>query len=113
MIYTVQGTKGAIMVHDDEAEISIGFPNTGSHQGTNDYKVEKFTIASDWMDASHTKWFNSMFDLFRDCIARKDYVNAEIRESYICIQVIEQCYASDRAHSAAQALDNSFSFLEQ
>ncbi|MGZ3706841.1 MAG: Gfo/Idh/MocA family protein, partial [Bdellovibrionota bacterium] len=53
VIYTVQGTKGAVVVNDDDAEISVGFPNTGSHSGTNDYKVEKFTIESDWMDASH------------------------------------------------------------
>lgn len=105
VIYTVQGTKGAVVVNDDEAEISVGFPNTGSHQGTNDYKVEKFTIESDWMDASHTKWFNSMFDKFLGCILRNDYVNDEIRESYACVEVIEKCYRSSELRSQEIALE--------
>lgn len=111
VIYTVQGTEGAIMVHDDDAEISVGFPNTGSHQGTQDYKVEKFQIESDWMDASHTKWFNSMFDKFKGCMDRGEWVNDEIKESYMCIEVIEKCYASSAAGSSAQRLDSSFQFL--
>jgi predicted dehydrogenase len=111
VIYTVQGTKGAIMVHDDDAEISIGFPNTGSYQGTNDYQVEKFVIESDWMDASHTKWFNSMFDKFLHCISTNDFANAEIKESYMCVQIIEKCYASSAANSMAQSLSADFSFL--
>lgn len=104
VIYTVQGTKGAMVVNDDDVEISVGFPNTGSHAGTNDYKVEKFTIESDWMDASHTKWFNSMFDTFLSCIESRDFVNAEIRESYMCIEVIEKCYRSSEQGSASTEL---------
>ena len=105
VIYTVQGTKGAVMVNDDEAEISIGFPNTGSHAGTSDYKLEKFTIESDWMDASHTKWFNSMFDKFLGCIARGDVLNDEIRESYACIEVIEKAYRSSAEASRELRLE--------
>lgn len=104
VIYTVQGTKGAMVVNDDDVEISVGFPNTGSHAGTNDYKVEKFAIESDWMDASHTKWFNSMFDTFLGCIENRDFVNAEIRESYMCIEVIEKCYRSSERGSLATEL---------
>jgi len=105
VIYTVQGTKGAVVVNDDEAEISVGFPNTGSHQGTDEYKVEKFTIESDWMDASHTKWFNSMFDKFLGCIERNDFVNDEIRESYACVEVIEKCYLSSAEGSRELRLE--------
>ena len=105
VIYTVQGTRGAVMVNDDEAEISIGFPDTGSHAGTNDYKVEKFTIESDWMDASHTKWFNSMFDKFLGCISRGDVLNDEIRESYACVEVIEKCYGSSEQQSKQLGLE--------
>jgi predicted dehydrogenase len=104
VIYTVQGTKGGIVVNDDDAEISIGFPNTGSHAGSGDHKVEKFTIESDWMDASHTKWFNSMFDKFLACIERGDFVNSEIRESYMCVEIIEKCYRSSEHGSRAQEL---------
>jgi predicted dehydrogenase len=99
VIYTVQGTKGGVVVNDDEAEVSIGFPNTGSHAGSGDHRVEKFTIESDWMDASHTKWFNSMFDKFLDCIERNEFVNDEIRESYACVEVIEKCYLSSEQGS--------------
>lgn len=104
VIYTVQGTKGGIVVNDDEAEISIGFPNTGSHAGTGNHSVKKFTIESDWMDASHTKWFNSMFDKFLGCIEKKDYLNEEIRESYMCVEIIENCYRSSEEGSRTRVL---------
>jgi predicted dehydrogenase len=104
VIYTVQGTNGGILVNDDEAEISIGFPNTGSHAGTGNHHVEKVTIESDWMDASHTKWFNSMFDKFLACIEKSDFVNDEIRESYMCIEIIEKCYESGARESREVAL---------
>lgn len=109
VIYTVQGTKGGIVVNDDEAEISVGFPNTGSHAGSGDHTVEKFTIESDWMDASHTKWFNSMFDLFLESIAKKDYLNKEIRESYACIEVIEKSYRSAAQGGAKIPLETTIS----
>ena len=113
VIYTVQGTKGAILVHDDDAEISIGFPNIGSHKGTDDYKVDKFVIESDWMDASHTKWFNSMFDKFLNCIEKEEWLNDEIKESYVCIETIEKCYESSKQNSVTQEIDSSFSFLRE
>ncbi len=108
VIYTVQGTRGAVLVNDDEAEITVGFPNTGSHAGTADHKVEKFTIESDWQDASHTKWFNSMFDKFLGCIERNDFVNDEIRESYACVEVIEKCYLSSGRQSQELRLELPF-----
>jgi predicted dehydrogenase len=107
VIYTVQGTKGGVVVNDDEAEITVGFPNTGSHAGTGDHKVERFTIESDWMDASHTKWFNSMFDKFLSSVDRGDYVNDEIRESYACVEIIEKCYLSSEQKSRELDLDPS------
>lgn len=111
VIYTVQGTNGGIVVNDDDAEITVGFPNTGSHQGSGDHKVEKFVIESDWMDASHTKWFNSMFDKFLGCIERGEFVNEEIRESYMCVEIIQKCYESSSKESRELSLDGSFGFL--
>lgn len=108
VIYTIQGEKGGIVVNDDDAEISVGFPNTGSHAGSGDHKVEKFTIESDWMDASHTKWFNSMFDKFLGCIQRGEYVNDEIRESYACIEIIEKAYKSSAQNSVGIPLETKF-----
>ncbi|MGE3262430.1 MAG: Gfo/Idh/MocA family protein [Bacteriovoracia bacterium] len=111
VIYTIQGEKGGIVVNDDDAEISVGFPNTGSHAGTGDHKVEKFTIESDWMDASHTKWFNSMFDKFLGCIAKNDFVNDEIRESYACVEIIEKCYRSSEQNSAGLKLETDYTHV--
>lgn len=108
VIYTVQGTKGSVFVADDDAEISVGFPNTGSHAGSGDHSVEKFTIESDWMDASHTKWFNSMFDKMLGCIEKNEYVNDEIRESYACVEVIEKCYQSSARQSQELKLELPF-----
>jgi len=108
VIYTIQGTKGGIVINDDEAEITVGFPNTGSHAGTLGHTVEKFTIESDWMDASHTKWFNSMFDKFLGCIEREEYVNSEIRESYACVEIIEKCYESSEKNSSVVKLNSKF-----
>ena len=97
------------MVNDDDAEITVGFPNTGSHAGTTDYKVEKFTIESDWMDASHTKWFNSMFEKFLGWIERGEVLNDEIRESYACVEVIEKCFRSSEQQSRELGLECGFS----
>lgn len=107
VIYTVQGTLGAVTVDDDDAQISVGFPGIGDGD-----KVEKRVIESDWMDASHTKWFNSMFDKFLGCVARGEFVNDEIRESYMCIEIIEKCYKSSAEKSMAQPINSSFGFLE-
>lgn len=101
VIYTVQGEHGAVTVDDDDAQISVGFPG----------EVEKRVIESDWMDASHTKWFNSMFDKFLGCIARREFVNNEIKESYMCVEIIEKCYRSSAEKSLALPIDSSFGFL--
>jgi hypothetical protein len=51
------------------------------------------------MDASHTKWFNSLFDQFKTAIATGDYVNRELREAVACVQIIETSYRSSREQS--------------
>ena len=38
-------------------------------QGAVTWDVEKRSIASHWMDASHVSWFNSLFDQFKTAIA--------------------------------------------
>ena len=101
MIYTVAGTEGAIFVNNDDVEVV-------KREAT----VEKFAIKSDWMDASHTAWFNSMFDEFKQCIASGDFVNAEIKESYLCVDIIEKCYESNREGSSLQPVQSGFAFLE-
>lgn len=96
VIYTVQGERGAITVDDDDLQLAVmretGGPDVA--QGAVTWDVEKRSIASDWMDASHVGWFNSMFDRFQTAIQKGDWVSQEARESYRCIQIIQTAYAS-------------------
>ena len=96
VVYTVQGEKGAILVEDDNLEISVMEETDGPDvaQGAVIWKVERKSMASDWMDASHVGWFNSMFDQFLEAIARGDFVGKEAREAYLCIQLITTAYRS-------------------
>jgi predicted dehydrogenase len=82
VIYSLQGSKGALVIADDDWEL------------TSNGKVEKGVIESDWMDASHTKWFNSLFDQFQGAIANGEFVHRELREAVGCVQIIETAYKS-------------------
>lgn len=96
VIYTVQGEKGGITVSDDELELALMEKADGPDvaQGAVRWTVEKRSIASHWMDASHVSWFNSLFDLFKAAIAQGDFVGKEAREAYLCIQLITTAYRS-------------------
>jgi len=87
VVYSLQGSDGALVFDDDDWELT-----TGNSSGK--AAVEKGVIESDWMDASHTRWFNSMFDQFKTAIRAGDFVNRELREAVACIQIIETCYRS-------------------
>jgi predicted dehydrogenase len=82
VVYSLQGTEGALVIDDDDWEL------------TSKGKAEKGVIESDWMDASHTRWFNSLFDQFKAAIRSGDFVNRELREAVACIQIIETAYRS-------------------
>ncbi|MBS1963164.1 MAG: Gfo/Idh/MocA family oxidoreductase [Bdellovibrionales bacterium] len=96
VIYTVQGDRGAITVDDDDLQLATmeatGGPDVA--QGAVKWNVEKRVIQSNWMDASHVSWFNSMFDQFMTAIETGDYVGKEAKEAYLCIQVITTAYRS-------------------
>jgi len=97
VIYTLQGTDGALCIDDDDYELTTG-ARSGKPQ------VEKGVIQSDWMDASHTQWFNSLFDQFKTAMATGDFVNRELREAVACIQIIETAYRSSAEKSRELAL---------
>lgn len=99
VIYTIQGSQGAITIDDDDIQVA-------SPKG-----VRKFSIASHWGDASHVGWFNSMFDKFQNCVREGDYVNSELKEAYHCIQIITRAYESSDSGSRELSLDTSFAFL--
>jgi hypothetical protein len=96
VIYTVQGERGAITVDDDDLQLSVMEATSGADvaQGAVTWKVEKRSIASHWMDASHVSWFNSLFDQFREAIEKRDFVGKEAREAFLCIQLITTAYRS-------------------
>src|SRR4051812_3355261 len=87
VVYSLQGSDGALVIDDDDWELTTG---KSAARPT----VEKGVIESEWMDASHTRWFNSMFDQFKAAIRAGDFVNRELREAVACIQIIETCYRS-------------------
>lgn len=98
VIYTIQGEKGAITVDDDDLQVATMRRTDGPDvaQGAVTWDVERRSIASDWMDASHVQWFNSLFDQFRLAIDRQEYVGKELEEAYLCIQLISTAYRSAR-----------------
>lgn len=96
VIYTVQGERGAITVDDDDLQLAVMERTSGPDvaQGAIRWNVEKHSIASNWMDASHVSWFNSLFDQFKTAIAEEDFVGKEAKEAYRCIELITQAYRS-------------------
>jgi predicted dehydrogenase len=96
VIYTIQGERGAITVDDDDLQLAVmegtGGPDVA--QGAVKWNVERRSIASHWMDASHVSWFGSLFDQFKSAIVRGEFVGKEARESWLCIQLITKAYES-------------------
>jgi predicted dehydrogenase len=98
VIYTIHGEHGAITVQDDDIEVALMQPVDGPDvaQGAVKWAVEKQSIESNWMDASHVTWFNSLLGEFSTAIERRDWVGREAREAFACIQLIMTAYASSR-----------------
>ncbi len=96
VIYTVQGERGAITVDDDDLQLAVmratGGPDVA--QGAVTWDVERRSIASDWMDASHTRWFNAMFDRFVTAIETGDHAGKEAQDAYRCVEIITTAYRS-------------------
>src|SRR5215831_11970132 len=93
VIYAIQGERGAITVDDDDLQLALGRGINGYTTGQM-WKMTRRTIASDWMDASHCHWFNSLFDEFRKAVEEEAFVGKEAREAYFCIQLIANAYRS-------------------
>jgi predicted dehydrogenase len=96
VIYTIHGANGALKVEDDDLEIHRkGQP------------VEKRSLASNWMDASHAKWFEALHKDFARQIETGEYVGQEARDAAMCVQLIETAYASARDEGRELALEPS------
>jgi predicted dehydrogenase len=96
VIYTIQGERGAITVDDDDLQLAVMQATDGPDvaQGAITWNVEKKSIASHWMDASHVSWFNSLFNQFKKAIDENDFVGREAQEAFLCIQLIDAAYRS-------------------
>lgn len=106
VIYTIQGERGAITVDDDDLQLATMEVTKGPDvaQGAVKWNVEKSSIESHWMDASHVSWFNSLLDQFKTAIAKGEYVGKEAQEAYLCIQLITAAYRSAGDGCREQAL---------
>jgi len=96
VIYSVQGERGAVTVDDDDLEVATMVRTDGPEvaQGAVRWQTERRSVSSDWMDASHVSWFNSLFDQFRAAIEQGTWVGTEAREAFLCVQLIEAAYRS-------------------
>jgi len=96
VVYTVQGTRGAVTVDDDDLQLATIRATSGPDvaQGAVRWDVERRRVESDWMDASHTRWFNSMFDGFLAAVESGDHAGREIRDAFRCIEIISTAYRS-------------------
>ena len=99
VIYALQGSDGAVVVDEDDAQFI--------HGG----EVERRTIVSDFDDASHTKWFTSMFQQFERDIAAGNHVTSELVEAYWCMATIEAIYRSQADQSRETPIDTDLNFL--
>jgi predicted dehydrogenase len=101
VLYTIEGDKGRITMENDTLEIASNGLANGSNgaEGCGVREVKKLTISSDWGDASHACWFNSLFDQFRQAIDCGDYVGKDAQEAFLCVQLINTAYRSGREQS--------------
>jgi predicted dehydrogenase len=87
VIYTIHGERGAVRVEDDDIEVSVRKPQGG-------WDTSSKKIASEWMDAGHSIWFQSMFEEFGQAIDRRDYVGRPAEDAFRCVELITAAYAS-------------------
>lgn len=115
VLYTVQGTRGAIIVDDDEMQIATmntnevastaaAIPNSANGYGGIKWDIKKYSISSHWMDSGHTTWFNSLFNSFAHAIYAGDYINRELLEAALCVEVINAAYTSANNQSKEIAI---------
>ena len=97
VIYTIHGEKGAIKIEDDQLEIH-------RRRGGGEVEVERQSVSSNWMDASHAQWFEALYGEFAAQIRRGQWVGKEAVDAATCVQLIETAYASARADGRELAL---------
>lgn len=94
VIYTIHGDRGAITVDDDALQVAVMQGGNGGSTPQSSWRVDRRVIASDWMDASHVGWFNSLLDEFKTAIAKGDFVGKDALEAFLSVQLIHTAYRS-------------------
>jgi predicted dehydrogenase len=98
VIYSLHGSKGGLVVSDDDLEVSLLAADGGRPL------VSRRSIRSNWMSASHEGWFAALFDDFSAAIDRREWVPRETSEALHCVRLIETAYRSARASGHEQPL---------
>ena len=93
VIYTLHGERGAIRVEDDDVEIAIMGDRAGG-TGPTTWELRTERISSAWMDAGHSKWFESLLLQFSAAMDQGDYAGREAVDALHCIEVIAAAYES-------------------
>jgi predicted dehydrogenase len=86
VIYALQGESGTIIADDDRLELMLKTPDG--------FSVERRVVPSSWMDASHTSWFQDLFDAFLGAVAARDFAGSEAEDALCSLEVIEAAYRS-------------------
>lgn len=95
VIYSIQGENGGLTVVDDVIERHlIEEPGEAPVSGPVRWRRDCRRIGSDWMDASHGHWFESLFDDFLEAIRLRRFVPRDAVDAYRCVEVIATAYRS-------------------
>ncbi len=94
VMYTLHGEHGAITVEDDDVQMAVGRESI----------VERSTAASDWMDASHVRWFTTLQSEFIEAIRADEFVGRQSIDAMRSVELIQMAYQSAHAGSRVMAI---------
>ena len=105
VLYALQGERGAVTIDDDNLEVAVMDPRETPGQTAVRWETERRRVSSDWPDASHVSWFNSLFEQFRAAIHTGTWVGKEAQDALACVQVIDAAYRSAASRCRETPLD--------
>jgi myo-inositol 2-dehydrogenase / D-chiro-inositol 1-dehydrogenase len=97
VMYTLHGSRGAISVDDDDIHLVLRHDNDRPHDFRN--FLDRRSVSSKWMDASHKEWFGSVLDAFGRSIEGNDLVSRDTLDAIECMRIISAAYTSVRQAS--------------
>jgi predicted dehydrogenase len=103
VIYTIQGSTGAIRVEDDDVEVCV-MTRAPGNGGKASFERNVECVSSQWMDAGHPAWFASLLPQFFEAIRSRDYAGREAKDGLACVELISAAYASARDSSRERSV---------